>query len=1796
MCSVGETCVIGAPASAGSTLVHFCRPDRFRVDLNLLDLCIRHYLDHSSPVFTGAKCSLERNLNRLLDQNGDARFNLFDLDLCVLAFIEQRGCVRDAAGVLVAVEDAVTCCENDAACGRGSYCDEKLHICQRDCGTIASREDTFGSLERQCMAARTTCDESRGKCREVDVTQQTCQVDGDCLTGSYCLLGRCAPYCYRAIDCPDSGWYCTKNNQCRALPPAEANEGFSFEPANYAIRFARDGLGLNAIQTFDSSPLAIMDLITKRQVIGNASIAFGYRMEITYGLKTDAKCQKPFVDCSTSDKPPDETEIECTARQDDCLIDVSEQWIRPLTPFGMVSAAGVPRIGIQLEESIADRLTPGEYPAVVRLIFDNGDSDQVPVRFVKASPSGEYNGSLTVYQGIVENALNGNRPFTYGMRIKVYPKETRQWNELMASHQLDTDDEGFVDQTVGQLVHASIHGRTALAFTRGGAGTSVPDEVQMVGLYTPDTGRMRLIGVIDIPANFQIDADGGSCPPGSKALCAKNLFGRNIRRRIEFIGPFEDATQRFHGIYRETIFGLVPGDGLTLEGGFIMDQTAADDTDLEVDAPIGKTSSTFTFSEVTTVSTAVCSSYTSSSDAAKYDPKLQGAIDDFATYIAQARRKGPPQLCSVSTDCANGGTCTEGACAETLAACFTNGDCTNAVCVANQCQPNATIFRELVEFRPTIELALAALQPNNIGGIGFDPTPSDPLDTEASDPAVIQAHLNIYDFLEEWVVPCQAGDPSPPPGCIDPAKLECGLAVHQNAFVTGAIDADAVDASGGHPVGIDPDLFCLDTLPTTGCPTVAKGTGFDYTDLFALQEHNRFWQNLAQIWKFEGDRARSDAFMVLFRNEVNPFAKGAAISFKADKLRESIVAYDRVIQEIIGRVPATILFKFPVRSFKQMGNDWLDMMNAVASDRMGALLELVDLERRVFATTTEADFRYAHHLMQQEYLIQVYIMTLQSRWQKELFAYRGEAGPVLERGAHILQKLNPAKNELGITGNQVFFENGDPSLLNWEHYRVTLVGEDGSGGMLGEARTTVGDAIDQMKNALTDLDTFEASLEESRKGYADKLDEICGNPAPTGATANGTFDATDAGNVCQALLSQFDSADDWAKIRDCKWGGNSPGAQGDNTPLTVADAVCASAVVACTQTCASCGVNECDEIVKKFTTDTNGMEPVTGEGTTATPQAPGDIINNPPRCGFEGFQANMLSIPVQGVQRPCVGGAMGEAFRERAAIDRQRRIVIGSVETLLRQTKHDLTAMKFRLGAKAADILQWAIFKIVDGALAAAASVIEDAGKISDDFTEGPKCTIIGGLAVGTDCPQKGITAAIDGLVDTGLSFAGTLVNIIKWGGEVISEELSKLAEIAIDKSDAIEGIKKDLREVDNLIDAYNGLTQDSFNVVAKIAGLRYQATAAGDRFGEEVLFTAQHLVGRESGNILRGEGMARDASEAFEGLLGYAYRMTMAFINHYNTPPGDATNLIAQVLALTTLDDVAGFVAELDKRVLEYCGLEGIDCDDKNNSEILRYSVREQLFPQLRDIVDARTGKVLTAGEQFHNIITSPPYLKRRFRGPHVVDQIEILLPLPITAKENAPGGPKWLLDPLSCNQKVGGRNTNDSSGIDLGTHAVNIVGRNLDSGGSGFHYEFLRGPTDYLRACHMESVQKEIGTLPNLEYPIRKWTVGYAPQNPNADQDAPPAYVTRSDSFRACVNLGEVNGVIEPAAPCWRFFARDRSLATLDGRMVIPLVVDDAATENHWVPGEGLPEDQRPIIEDIVIYYRYEARPVQE
>ncbi|HMA92691.1 MAG TPA: hypothetical protein VKP30_08395, partial [Polyangiaceae bacterium] len=229
---------------------------------------------------------------------------------------------------------------------------------------------------------------------------------------------------------------------------------------------------------------------------------------------------------------------------------------------------------------------------------------------------------------------------------------------------------------------------------------------------------------------------------------------------------------------------------------------------------------------------------------------------------------------------------------------------------------------------------------------------------------------------------------------------------------------------------------------------------------------------------------------------------------------------------------------------------------------------------------------------------------------------------------------------------------------------------------------------------------------------------------------------------------------------------------------------------------------------------------------------------------------------------------------------------------------------------------------------------------------------------------------------------------------------------------------------------------------------------------------------------------------------------------------------------------------------------------------------MRDNLFPELRDLVDPKTNAVLLKGQQFHNLITSPTYLKRRKYGNIVRTQVEIPFALWATDRGSSGGAiPRFLLDPLECNHTLGGE-----VATSLGTIGVHFEGTNLKPAGKTPEYVLERGDTDYMLDCRSEA--------------MNVYTVGWSNESDYGQLLSPPVFYTQSNRSTACVTKSPLD---DPT--CFITFARDRSLAAPDWKLVIPLYYDeDVDSDQGWLLGNGV--SNKPVIEDVVLYLRHHKR----
>jgi len=193
--------------------------------------------------------------------------------------------------------------------------------------------------------------------------------------------------------------------------------------------------------------------------------------------------------------------------------------------------------------------------------------------------------------------------------------------------------------------------------------------------------------------------------------------------------------------------------------------------------------------------------------------------------------------------------------------------------------------------------------------------------------------------------------------------------------------------------------------------------------------------------------------------------------------------------------------------FQGRGNEWLRQMQLVVSDRLRVQREFIDLRRRVFANTDRSDRLLAEQLAQQEYLVQVYLMALQKHWQGKDFRSLGRGAEVFATLQAMLLQLHESRNPLGQMAGQTYFESTDPSLPNWRHYLVRLVGKDGAGGLVARGRSEVNDAVRNLRDALRDVDALENNIFEARDEYKKELTDLCGPDV-----------MSDAKTVCDQML------------------------------------------------------------------------------------------------------------------------------------------------------------------------------------------------------------------------------------------------------------------------------------------------------------------------------------------------------------------------------------------------------------------------------------------------------------------------------------------------------------------------------------------------------------------------------------------------------------------------------------------------------------------------------------------------------
>lgn len=559
-------------------------------------------------------------------------------------------------------------------------------------------------------------------------------------------------------------------------------------------------------------------------------------------------------------------------------------------------------------------------------------------------------------------------------------------------------------------------------------------------------------------------------------------------------------------------------------------------------------------------------------------------------------------------------------------------------------------------------------------------------------------------------------------------------------------------------------------------------------------------------------------------------------------------------------------------------------------------------------------------------------------------------------------------------------------------------------------------------------------------------------------------------------------------------------------------------------------------------------------------------------------------VHVGTTNRPCNRGQMGVLLQEKISLELQRKQVYRKLKTLNDQISNQVSYIQSTQQSNAA-MLQY-----IGAHQAALASVDHEMVIANGIFSARSAAASAADCVIGVaanSCPGKGI--AVTGIVDATIMHTDTLNSVTT--ARNAADEIFQIGMQSGQNTKELLQQRMTLdnltTEVQNLVSEFETIAQNTTNIQLRIADTLEQAQRTADRSAEataHLLYTlTDHLLGQADSTAMMSNDLIIASEEAFQDLLIATYKMTMAFVHAYNMRERsqDFTN---RVFRLLTPDDVQNYLHDLDRERRNYCGssVATNDCDTLNNLSQFRFSVRDNLFPQLRDIVDPKTGKVTTAGEQFHSLITTQ-YVKRRvFDNGLVEERIEI--PFSIWANDRGTSSKavdRALLDLSDCNHIIASAPPSSP-----GTMAVIAQGHNFRG---PVKFRMFRGNMDFLRGCSLKTTVSN--GIARTSIPLNTYRVGYASVNAGAGESTAPQFFTETRSLTACLqNRADRRATVDDPS-CFFYFARDRSLAAPDWQIYIPLPTDDDGSTNYTLRDKQIAVVDRPIIDDIVIYFRYGA-----
>ncbi len=1684
-CSLGEACAAGSGESGD----HFyCKPVTFAMDLNLLDTCIYHVIEGIPPARGDNSCSLETQLATMMG-DGAFPFDIFDLDACIVRFLNEEPCDRETktCGSNADGLSKGVFCEKESeseTCGLGSHCNTTLSRCERQCGMVPGPD---GSIDRPCAGNLQVCDYERGRCKTVKLgngeacakdaecvdggqcmggsCQTSCNIDLDCPSGAYCLLGQCQSQCFRNLDCADSTWFCGASNRCEPSPVSGGSQA-GIDPQSYSLRFAVDNVALDTFGDEADVPLVIMNHVTNKRAFGLPQLVFGYRLEARYGVKQSPECRGDLSKLSD-------------AAQAECLIAPEEQFLLLDQPFGRVYGDGDANIPIRIDHDKAALLGTGEYVVTLSAYFSNGGSASVQVRFRKPSQNGSYAGRLSMFAGgpalVGRDGNITNHLGTTSIAADLYVDSTSNvhWEALLKANRLEGDRD-FEDLTRGQKVTGYLDANGTFVFANPAARARDANRLPVFGLYSPQLGRMRLLGVIDLPAEYCAAPDGAcglpaSTPAADRPLTVRNPFGRRVRRIIQFIGPFDARTGVFSGLYRETIAGLAPDD-ISVEGGFSLEQREQDDTPI-VQGPLLDKLESVSFPENADVLAEIERQINAAcpADVVKGVPvakRVRSWFESdaaFRCYLAIGAAELSPadrlreDLVGTCADYANYG--------------------------AGRVIPTATRF-----------LGLLSTALDHVGD---------------ADKRV------LTEAVDSQLLPCDgdAFEGTPKNGCVDTVAVECGLALYRKAVVKGWVSAGAVineqramihqsveaQAASAREGAV---LFCSDRPGkerNVACP--AKST--TAPNLFALQELGTFYREAVGRRAFAGASKLSDAFFLMYRlaGGSASMRQGETFELKRRALREAIAKYDEALTRMLSPSATYVLNAWPASAFQRSSREWIEQMSTVLFDRLDAVAELADLERRLLDKASQERFVITHHALAIDYLAQVLLAKMQARWEGNAFEYVGDASRLFQRGATLLNKLSEGKNPLGLHPNRVYFDNPDSQLTNVENLRARLRRQLDPGNGATTLAAAVDTAITSMEQSTQSEAAFRQSLFDAKRSLAADLDQLCGPENENG------------------LPTQCIDPADKVLEDDCE------------------DESCLFQF--------RCDGDQCADVKNMFKSASDSMLACRTDQPTFTVRG------------------------ANGSERPCMRGEVGGLLQERTLLDLQRKQVLRDIQLLLRQVARQ-QAYVADIRAGNAELIsemrtQADTLRDFDKKLRTVQHNYDAAMTSVEIF----KCIIGGATSVGNCGTMAGWVGGALGALKIRDKVSGLLIE-----AKTHAETASKIRLVKLEHDAAMAQLLFDLDStvtgVFSHVSQFESVVQQLFNLDVRIADAHFLARRAAERFGESVSWEAERLdrlSGWKSSDVLRRNEAVGTANRAFQRALTTSYELVQAVRYDFNA--GEEQILAATdgfgnplsfngIYKMTTLQDMQWFLSSVDDLLENRCRLsqqsgQG-DCQSEADERTYAVSLQKLLFPSMHDIIDSATNRMLTAGEQFHQRITSSEFLRKRPRGAGYGWQIEI--PFGIwpdeLARLNADTSDDANVTSGQCNLRIQG-------GVAL--RAVgSLLSPNLST-------KLFRGGTDYQRSCYAP---------PGSDPKVESYKIGWLP-GLGSEQDGSP--------FRSFATFQGVT----LATPTFVTRFVDRSLAAPDYVLVIELT-ENAPPENHWlfkVASGG----QFPVLQDLELTFKYRA-----